>query len=83
MQSEMSMHLSPRCGARTRQGKPCRAPAVNGRRRCRMHGGTNAGAPIGNDNALKHGCFSADVVDERRSIRRLLKQLHDGLDALD
>jgi hypothetical protein len=26
-------------GAKTRSGTPCRAPAVAGRRRCRMHGG--------------------------------------------
>ncbi|MFL5137021.1 MAG: HGGxSTG domain-containing protein, partial [Microvirga sp.] len=32
------MHLSPRCGARTRSGNACRAPGMpNGR--CRMHGG--------------------------------------------
>ncbi|WP_305798588.1 HGGxSTG domain-containing protein [Tropicimonas sp. IMCC6043] len=31
------MHLSPRCGAKTRSGSPCRSPAMaNGR--CRMHG---------------------------------------------
>ena len=30
---------SPRCGAKTRTGKPCRSPAVQGRSRCRMHGG--------------------------------------------
>jgi hypothetical protein len=27
---------APRCGARTRSGHPCRAPAVNSKRRCRM-----------------------------------------------
>ena len=36
--------LSPRCGAKTRRGTPCRAPAMpNGR--CRMHGGSSPGAP--------------------------------------
>jgi hypothetical protein len=33
------MLSSPRCGARTRSGAPCRSPAVNGKERCRMHGG--------------------------------------------
>jgi len=43
------MLASPRCGARTRSGKPCRSPAVRGRRRCRMHGGApGSGAPRGN-----------------------------------
>ena len=36
---------SPRCGARarTRGGEPCRAPAVRGKARCRMHGGKSTG----------------------------------------
>ncbi|MEN8250139.1 MAG: HGGxSTG domain-containing protein, partial [Bacteroidota bacterium] len=43
--------ISPRCGAKTRSGKPCKAPAMaNGR--CRMHGGKSTGAPQGNQNAL-------------------------------
>jgi hypothetical protein len=46
------MHLSRRCGARTRRGSQCRSPAMpNGR--CRMHGGLSPGAPKGNKNALK------------------------------
>ncbi|WP_349775530.1 HGGxSTG domain-containing protein [Methylocystis echinoides] len=41
------MLMSPRCGAKTRAGTPCQSPAIaNGR--CRMHGGTNPGAPKGN-----------------------------------
>jgi hypothetical protein len=51
------MHLSPRCGARTRKGTPCLAPAVKGKRRCRMHGGAE-GAPKGNKNTLKHGLYT-------------------------
>jgi hypothetical protein len=40
MQKQLPMHLSPRCGARTRSGKPCRSPAMpNGR--CRLHGGAS------------------------------------------
>ncbi|HXT78799.1 MAG TPA: HGGxSTG domain-containing protein [Acetobacteraceae bacterium] len=35
-------NLAPRCGARTRQGCPCKGPAMrNGR--CRMHGGKSTG----------------------------------------
>ena len=50
------MMSRPRCGARTRSEKPCRSPAVRGKRRCRMHGGApGSGAPRGNKNALKHG----------------------------
>ncbi|MGA8291772.1 MAG: HGGxSTG domain-containing protein [Rhodoplanes sp.] len=37
VQSRLPMHLSGRCGARTRSGSQCRSPAMpNGR--CRMHG---------------------------------------------
>jgi hypothetical protein len=40
--------LAPRCGATTRSGQPCRAPAMRNRRsgeytRCRMHGGASTG----------------------------------------
>ena len=58
MQSKLTMHLSPRCGARTRSGNPCKSPAMtNGR--CRMHGGKSPDVPKGNKNALRHGRYSA------------------------
>lgn len=82
MQSKMAMHQSPRCGAKTRQGKTCQAPAVRGRRRCRMHGGTNPGAPSRNKNALKHGQFSKEVVEEHQRLWWLLKQFHKRLHEL-
>lgn len=34
---------APRCGARTRAGTPCQAPAMRAKRRCRMHGGRSTG----------------------------------------
>lgn len=33
----------PKCGARTRSGRPCAAPAIQGKKRCRMHGGLSTG----------------------------------------
>lgn len=67
------MQRAVRCGARTRQGKPCRAPAVKGKKRCRMHGGAKgSGGQPGNLNALKHGYYSKAGVEERRRIRALL-----------
>lgn len=33
----------PFCGARTRSGQPCKARAVFGMERCRMHGGLSTG----------------------------------------
>src|SRR5262249_11009113 len=69
------MLSSPRCGARNRRGGFCRAPAVNGKRRCRMHGGARgSGAPLGNRNAFKHGRFTRERKAERRRVRELLRQ---------
>src|SRR5215472_14607218 len=65
---------SPRCGAKTRSGNPCRSPAMpNGR--CRMHGGLSPGAPKGNQNALKHGRYTAVAVANRREIAALLRSM--------
>ena len=48
------------------------APAVNGKRRCRMHGGAEgSGAPKGNKNALKHGLYTREALEERRRLRKL------------
>jgi hypothetical protein len=69
------MLSSPRCGAKTRSGEPCLAPAVRGKKRCRMHGGAQgSGAPRGNTNALKHGHFTRDAIAERKSIQSLLRE---------
>ena len=64
----------------TRRGTPCQAPAVKGKRRCRMHGGAEgSGAPRGNRNALKHGYYTADAIAERRLLRQLINGWHDSL----
>ena len=75
------MHASLRCGARTRRGTECRAPAVSGRKRCRMHGGADgSGAPKGNQNALKTGLHTREAIAMRRRIRQLLKDANETLD---
>lgn len=61
-----------RCLALTRSGGECQAPAVKGRKRCRMHGGRNPGAPKGNRNAWKHGARSAELAALEAAIRRKL-----------
>jgi uncharacterized protein YjcR len=69
------MLSSPRCGAKTRSGKPCMSPAVHGKKRCRMHGGApGSGAPRGNKNALKHGLYTREAIEERRQLRTLMRQ---------
>ncbi|WP_445220640.1 HGGxSTG domain-containing protein [Bradyrhizobium sp. Pa8] len=70
-----AMMRSRRCGAWTRSGATCRAPAVHGKTRCRMHGGAwRSGPPKGNQNARKHGAFAQDQIAERRAIRALLDE---------
>ena len=69
------MLSSPRCGARTRSGEPCRSPAVDGKKRCRMHGGApGSGAPRGNKNAVKHGLYTREAIAQRRQLAELVRQ---------
>ncbi|RQH13776.1 HGGxSTG domain-containing protein [Bradyrhizobium sp. RP6] len=70
------MVTSPRCGARTRDGTACRAPAMHGKPRCRMHGGApRSGAPKGNQNARRHGMYTPDGRAERHQVKTLLRTL--------
>jgi uncharacterized protein YjcR len=40
-----------------------------------MHGGApGSGAPRGNKNALKHGRFTREAIEERRRLRDLLRK---------
>ncbi|PTS86173.1 hypothetical protein DBR21_14945 [Caulobacter sp. HMWF009] len=64
-----AMASAARCTARNRRGLPCGGPAVRGRRTCRMHGGTNPGAPKGNRNAWKHGARSAEFQAVVKAMR--------------
>lgn len=69
------MLASPRCGAKTRSGGTCRAPALHGKRRCRMHGGARgSGAPNRNRNARKHGFFTGLAIAERKLIQAALAE---------
>ena len=69
------MTSSPRCGAKTRRGTPCQAPAVSGKMRCRMHGGAKgSGAPKGNQNALKHGKFTKENLEFRKKVQELYRE---------
>lgn len=69
------MQASPRCGARTRSGGACCAPAARDKTRCRMHGGAEgSGAPRRNRNARKHGLFTKEARAERKQIVELLDE---------
>lgn len=78
------MLSSRRCGAKTRSGNPCMAPAVRGKNRCRMHGGAaGSGAPKGNQNALKHGLYTRDAIEDRKAIQNLLREAREFIDGLN
>jgi len=51
------------------------------KKRCRMHGGAaGSGAPVGNQNALRHGMDSRDTLEFKKHMRKLLR---DGQDAIE
>ncbi len=65
---------APRCGAKTRRGTPCQAPAMpNGR--CRMHGGASTGprTPEGLDRSRKANWKTGKYSTEARAWRRILR----------
>jgi hypothetical protein len=69
------MHASPRCGARTRQGRPCLSPAIRGKRRCRLHGGLSTGPRTAEGlersrrARWKHGRYSREAREARAAER--------------
>ena len=77
------MTSSPRCGAKTRKGTPCKSPAVHGKKRCRMHGGAKgSGAPKGNKNALKSGLYTKEAIEERKMLNKMLREYKNTLEEL-
>ena len=67
----------PRCGARTRSGKPCRSAAMKNRRRCRLHGGLSTGPSTPEGLAriraarTTHGLRTAEMEELRELVREL------------
>ena len=82
MHRPLPMHLSPRCGARTRAGSPCRSPATS-KGRCRLHGGARgSGGPEGPRNGnWRHGGRSGQVLALRAMERLLLRMAREALEA--
>lgn len=69
------MHGARRCGAKTRKGTPCEAPAISGKARCRMHGGAfGSGAPKRNRNAVKSGLYTTENLAMRRHVIELTRE---------
>jgi len=73
-----------RCGARTRKGMPCQAPAMRNRR-CRMHGGASTGprTPEGLERCRlanwKHGEYSAKALEQRRMFSTFFREMRNDL----
>jgi len=61
--------MAKECGARTRAGGSCKAPAM-GNGRCRVHGGKSTGPKdqAANTNAVKHGFYSSALQPEERAL---------------
>ena len=51
--------------------------------RCRMHGGRSPGAPKGNENAFKHGRYTAEAIAERREFAALLRDMKGLVEVVD
>lgn len=56
------------CGAKNRQGEPCKKHALIGETRCKLHGGAAAKKNKGNSNARTHGIYSSVYSDEEKEI---------------
>lgn len=70
------MHRSRRCGARTRRGTPCAAPAMrNGR--CRMHGGSSLAGK--ESPRYKHGWYTQSAIAQRKETSALLRSAREAL----
>jgi hypothetical protein len=69
----------PRCGARTRAGGTCKAPALPEKERCRMHGGLSTGPKTAEGKARTLAALQAGFqryVEERRAQKAA--SLNDG-----
>ena len=48
-----------------------------------MHGGVSPGAPLGNDNARRHGRYSAAAIAQRREIAVMLRSMKKLVEEVD
>jgi uncharacterized protein YjcR len=56
------------CGAKTRSGGTCKRAPLQGKTRCKLHGGASPGGAPGNSNARKHGIYSKKLSDEEKAL---------------
>ena len=83
-----NLALAPRCGAKTRAGCPCQAPAIHGKRRCRMHGGRSTGPRTAQGLARLraartiHGHYGAEIRARARHSLTTLRRGRVHMDAI-
>ena len=78
-----------RCGAKTRQGSPCKRPANKRNGRCRLHGGRSTG-PKSADGRAKiaaanstTGQHTKAMIARRREDAKIAKGLRDRLRVIE
>ncbi len=77
------MLASPRCGPAPAAAAPAaRRRCAAGRDAACMAARAGSGAPRANQNARKHGLFTAEAIAERRQIRALLGEARKLLDEM-
>lgn len=65
--------MASTCGARTRSGAPCKRAPLEGKRRCKLHGGASTGPKKGSKNAAKPGgLYSKYLTPEETKIAAAL-----------
>ena len=63
---KLPMARSHRCGARTRNGHPCRSPAVRGKRRCRMPAALAIKSRVAVDSHIHEGTLKRRRIERRQ-----------------
>ena len=74
----LPMHLSRRCGARTRHGSPCRSPALRIGSAAGCTAAPRAAAPTGNRNAFKHGRYTRELLEFRHCARAAARECREA-----
>lgn len=62
------------CNAKTRSGKPCRNRPVDGRSRCRLHGGKSLQGKA--HGRYKHGFYTKEMKQFRREMRENVREIN-------
>jgi ADP-ribosyl-[dinitrogen reductase] hydrolase len=79
------MHRAKRCEARTRDGAPCQAPAVAGKKRCHNHGGKGSKGKSyrreRTDSRRAYLHWDQLVQSERKQLGKVIRKLERSGDA--